>query len=98
MEKLKVEVIEENFRHYICIDSEGEGLRIPLSEDNPNAIKLVFNKLITRLKGGKYELTMGDAGQDLFSQVAKEYVVQLNRELKEVYKDLEHYGLIEGKE
>ena len=98
METLKADVIEEESRHYIRIDAGEEVLRIPLSEDNPNAVKSVFNKLITKLKDGSYEIRMAEAGEDLFSQVAKEYVGQLNKELQEVYKDLLYYGLVDGKE
>lgn len=95
MEAFKAEVKEEDSRYYICIDLEGEVQKIPLSEDNPNDVKLVFNKLIKRLKSGKYEIKMEEIGDDLFSQVAKEYLGQLNRELQEVHKDLVHYGLVE---
>ena len=98
METLKADVIEDESRHYIRIDLGEEVLRIPLSEDNPNAVKSVFNKLIAKLKDGKYEIRMDAAGEDLFSQVAKDYVGQLNKELHEFHKDLVHYGLVEGGE
>ncbi len=41
------------------------------------------------------EITLEDIGQDLFSQVANEYVVQLNREIQEVRGEMKDYGLAE---
>ena len=35
-----------------------------------------------------------ELAEDLFSQVANEYVTQLNREIQEVRKEMEGYGLV----
>lgn len=67
---------------------------IPLSEDKPNEVKAAFNKLIVRLKGGPFQIELDDCGEDLFSQVSKEYLVQLNREIKEVYGEMKSNGLL----
>ena len=37
---------------------------------------------------------LAEVGDDLFSQVAKEYVTQLNREIQEVHGEMKQYGLI----
>ena len=33
-------------------------------------------------------------GDDLFSQVANEYITQLNREIQEVHGEMKQYGLV----
>ena len=66
-----------------------------MSSDKPNEVKSAFNDLIALLKEGKIKIKLSDVGQDLFSQVAEEYIKQLNRELLEVYGEIEQYGLTE---
>lgn len=94
MENLRACVVEDAPRHYIEIDMGEDVLRIPLSEDNPNIVKSAFNKLITKLRNGKYQISIETSGDNLFSQVAKEYIGQLNKELQAVYKELVHFDLV----
>ncbi|MCR9118727.1 MAG: hypothetical protein NXI22_17465 [bacterium] len=98
METIDAKVSEVNQRKFIeiALENDVEPIRIPLTEDNPNAVKDAFNLLIVRLKKGEFELRMDDIGDDLFSQVASEYIAQLNRELKEVYGEMKEFGLIES--
>lgn len=93
METLKAAVTEVDGKHFIQIEDGESGIRIPMSEDNPNAVKAAFNTLITRMKDGELQIELVEIGDDLFSQVANEYLVQLNREIKEVRGEMEHYGL-----
>jgi len=95
METLEAIVEEENDKFFIRIGDASEGIRIPMSEDKPNEVKSVFNKILLRLKQGRIEVNLTDVGNDLFSQVASEYIKQLNRELQEVYGEMEQYGLVE---
>ena len=37
---------------------------------------------------------MENVGEDLFSQVATEYITQLNREIQEVHGEMKHYDLV----
>ena len=37
---------------------------------------------------------MTEVGEDLFSQVANEYITQLNREIQEVHGEMEEHGLV----
>lgn len=87
-----VQCLEE--KHFIKIGDEEE-ISIPISEDNAKAVKNAFNKLIIRLKNGPFEIELKEIGEDLFSQVANEYINQLNRELQEVYGEMEQFGLVE---
>lgn len=82
-------------RHVLAINAEAEDILIPLSEDNPSEVKSAFNKLIARVKDGSIEIKLEKVGDDLFSQVANEYITQLNRELREVRGEMKKYGLVQ---
>ena len=84
--------------HYLSLKIENDVLNVPLTKDEPNEIKKVFNELIIHLKKGLLKFTMTEEEDgDLIYQVAKEYVIQLNNELSEVYQELEHNQLLEKK-
>ena len=96
MEVLKAIIKSVDDLYFIEIKVGDESTRIPMSEDKPNEVKSAFNKLINRLKDGKFRIELEDLGEDLFSQVAKEYITQLNREIQEVYGEMENYGLVKS--
>lgn len=68
-------------------------LEIVLTEDKPNDVKIVFNKLLEQLKNGEYEFRLIDDKEDLYFHICKEYLTQLNVELKSSYRDLKDNGL-----
>ena len=45
-------------------------------------------------KEGEFQIELDEIGEDLFSQVANEYITQLNREIKEVHVEMDQYGLV----
>ena len=92
--KATIQLVDDH--HFIEIEIDDEKARIPISEDKPTAVKKAFNSLIARLKKGSFQIKLEGAGEDLFSQVAKEYIIQLNREVKEVYGEMKNYGLVES--
>lgn len=96
MEILDVEVCEIDKKHFLAIHSGEEDVRIPLSDDDPKRVKEAFNKLILRIKEGPFSLRPIEGGEDLFSQVAAEYIKQLNREIGEVRKEMEQHKLLGG--
>ena len=71
-----------------------EELNIVLTEDNPNEVKSVFNKLLIHLKDHEIEFNLTDDKEDLYLHICKEYITQLNAELKSTYKELEDNGLL----
>ena len=87
-----VECIDD--KHFIKIEIGDEGITIPLSEDNPSEVKGAFNRIITRIKVGMFQIKLEEVGEDLFSQVANEYISQLNREIKEVHGEMKEYSLV----
>ena len=98
METIKAKMVEIEEKHFLQIGSEGEEIKIPISEDKPNAVKSAFNKLIKRIKEGGFTIKMEEVGHDLFSQVASEYIAQLNREINEVRKEMEQFGLVDSED
>lgn len=95
METFKASVEDVEDKHFIKVQAEGGDVLIPLSEDNPNEVKNAFNQIILQMKAGEFQIRLEDVGEDLFSQVAKEYITQLNREIQEVYGEMKKYGLVE---
>lgn len=93
METIKATVENIDDKYFIKINTENEEIRIPLSEDKPNEVKSAFNKIIKRLKAGEFQINLDKITDDLFSQVANEYLTQLNREIKEVYGEMKQLGL-----
>ena len=94
METIRAAVECSDEKHFIRIGDGDEAVSIPISEDNAKEVKSAFNKLITRLKQVQFQIELEEIGEDLFSQVANEYINQLNRELLEVYGEMEQYGLV----
>lgn len=93
METIRATVQTVDEEHFIKIETEDQEIRIPMSEDKPSEVKSAFNKLIARVKGGLFQIDLVEAGEDLFSQVAKEYITQLNREIQEVFGEMKQNGL-----
>ena len=94
MELIKANVVQVAEKHFIKIGAEGAQITIPLSEDKPSEVKSAFNKLITRIKDGAFQIELVDVGDDLFSQVANEYITHLNQEIQAVHGEMKQYGLI----
>ena len=95
METINATVETINEKRFIKIEAGDEEIRIPMSEDKPNEVKSAFNKLIARIKDGEFQIELEEAGADLFSQVANEYITQLNREIHEVFGEMQQYGLVQ---
>jgi hypothetical protein len=94
METIKATVVQIDDKHFINIEDEEHTIRIPMSDDNPNEVKSAFNRLIARIKDGKFQIELAEVAEDLFSQVANEYITQLNREIQEVHGEMKQYGLV----
>ena len=95
METIEAVVEEIDEKHVIKIGAGDDEIRIPISEDSPNDVKSAFNKLLSRIRTGVFQIELQDVAEDLFSQVGKEYVAQLNREIKQVHGEMKQHGLVE---
>jgi hypothetical protein len=94
METLKATVEQADEKYLLTIEDGAQTIRIPLSVNEPAEVKSAFNKLICRIKDGEFQIEIGDVGDDLFSQVAQEYITQLNREINEVRREMKQHGLV----
>jgi ABC-type molybdate transport system ATPase subunit len=94
METLKATVENIGEKYSLNIKVESGDVVIPLSDDNANAVKSAFNKLIQRIRDGEFKIQLDNEGEDLFSMVAKEYLTQLNKEIREVHRQIKDYGLL----
>ena len=94
METIRAIVVEVDEKYFIKIEAEPKDIRIPMSEDKPNEVKSAFNKIIARLKEGSFRIELEEVKEDLFSQVANEYITQLNREIQEVFGEMKKYHLV----
>ena len=94
MVTLEATVVCEEDKYFLKINVEQGAVTIPLSEDNPNAVKSAFNKLIQRIRLGEFTIKLDEVGDDLFSMVTHEYLAQLNREIQEVHSQMKEYGLL----
>ena len=94
MEKVEAKVECRDDKHFIRIGDEGSEIVIPISEDKPKAVKTAFNRIIRRLKSGEFQIELDEVREDLFSQVANEYLKQLNREIREIHRQMKEYGLV----
>ncbi len=81
METLEAMVENAGDKYSLRIKVESGDVVIPLSDDNANAVKSAFNKLIQRIREGEFKIQLDKEGDDLFSMVAKEYLTQLNKEI-----------------
>lgn len=96
METLRSTVEGIDSKYFIIIRAGADEIRIPISEDKPNEVKSAFNKIIARIKAGEFQIKLDEVRDDLFSQVANEYLSQLNREIQEIRGEMNHYGLVNG--
>ena len=94
METVEARVARIDEKFFIKIELQVGAVLIPMSDDKADAIKSAFNKLIVQIKKSEFQIKLEGVGDDLFSQVANEYVKQLNREIKEVHAELKQHGLI----
>ncbi len=94
METIKATVENLDDKYFIKIKIGDEEISIPMSEDKPNEVKSAFNKIITQIKAGEFQIKLDEVGEDLFSLVANEYLTQLNREIQEVCGEMKQYGLV----
>ena len=97
METKKATIKRDTSNAYLVLESNGQKLEIVLTDDNPNNIMSAFNTLLKELKKGLFQFNLEDKIDDLYSHICKEYIKQLNSELKAVYTELKDFDLIEKK-
>ena len=94
METFNAEITREEQKTVLVLKGRSNNHEIVLTEDNPNNVKTVFNDLLKELKDGEFEFNLIDSKSDLYHQISKEYITQLNSELLSVYQELKDYELL----
>jgi hypothetical protein len=97
METKKAIIKRDTSNAYLVLDVNGKKLEIILTDDNPNNIMSAFNVLLKELKKGLFQFKLDDTKDDLYLHICKEYIKQLNAELKEVHNELGDFDLLEKK-
>ena len=95
METLKSRIHQEGEKQYLELLLPNGTARIPLTEDKPQNVKDVFNKLILLLKSRSCQFEFEKGCDDLYCQIGEEYIRQLNSELKIIRDELVDYDLAE---
>jgi hypothetical protein len=96
METFKAEVVERDKEPCLILEIKEQELIIPLTKDEPNEIKKVFNSLVLQLKKAPFQMSIEEREDgDIFHNIAKEYISQLNTELDIIRKELEAHSLVE---
>jgi hypothetical protein len=96
MDTVEAELVTEEESYFIQINAS-PSIRIPISEDNANAVKTAFCAILRRLRKGPIEIALKETKEDLFFHVARAYLDQLNGEIVEVHAAMvEHEFIDEG--
>lgn len=96
MDKIEAEIEVAGEERTLRIGDGGSAIRISLTSDDQNEVMAAFNRLLTRLRDGEFRIELASEGDDLFFFVAKEYLEQLNREISEVFQEMERRGFTSG--
>ena len=95
MEMYKATINRSEESAVLVFTIKGKPFEIVLTEDKPNAVKTVFNNLISELKKGEFNFVLDDDKEDLYHHICSEYIDQLNADLSSVYQELDDYELLE---
>ena len=95
METKKATITREKDKATLVLNGISKSYEIILTDDNPNNIKLVFNNLIKDLKKGVIQFELEDTISDLYHNICKEYLTQLNAEIQSIYNEMEEFDLLE---
>lgn len=98
MAKTDATIVEDGDNRTLQIGEGDSAIRIPLSEEDPTKVKAAFNRLLKRLREEEMRIEFVGSGDDLFSQVASEYIRQLNAEIREVRREMKRQGLTSDQE
>ncbi|WP_037570683.1 hypothetical protein [Spirochaeta cellobiosiphila] len=95
MEMYNAEITEDGENKFLTLELPDNELHIPLTEDEEQKIKEIFNILIKELKKGEFNFQFEQTRNNLYQNISAEYISHLNIELSAVYNELNDFGLLD---
>lgn len=89
METRKVKILRNDDKIALQFELKNDFIEIILGEESPTNIKSAFNFILHELKDGIFSFILTDEVEDLYSEIAKEYLKQLNQEMEIIYKEIQ---------
>ncbi len=89
------EITEDGENKFLTLELPDNELHIPLTEDEEQKIKEIFNILIKELKKGEFNFQFEQTRNNLYQNISAEYISHLNIELSAVYNELNDFGLLD---
>jgi hypothetical protein len=96
MEIKKATITREKDKATLVLNGISKTCEIILTDDNLNNVKLIFNNLIKDLKKGVFQFELEDTISDLFHNICREYLTQLNAEIHSIYNEMEEFNLLDS--
>ncbi len=89
-----ISIQRENSEAKLVFNIDSSEYEINMSNDNVVKIKSVFNAICKELEKGKFKFELDDNKKDLYNDVAKEYIEQLNNEMADIYAIMKNEGIV----
>jgi hypothetical protein len=96
MENKIISIQRENGEAKLVFNIDSSKYEIDMSSDNVVEIKLVFNAICKELEKGKFIFELEDDKKDLYNDVAKEYIGQLNDEMADIFAIMKNEGIVKA--
>lgn len=95
METRKATIKREKDKASLILTGKIQDYEIILTEDNPNNVKHVFNHILKDLKKELFQYELEDSNNDLYNNICKEYIIQLNSEMQSIHNEMDEFDLLE---
>jgi hypothetical protein len=95
METRKATIKREKDKASLILTGTTLDHEIILTEDNPNNVKHVFNCLLKDLKKELFQYNLEDGNVDLYHNICKEYIIQLNSEIQSIHNEMDEFDLLD---
>ncbi len=92
----EADIIKIDKEYFLALNLQDNVLKIAITQDIPKDVQNVFNELILSLKNGVFKFLLKEQEDaDIYYDIAKEYISQLNLELDNIYKEMNEYNLLD---
>lgn len=88
IKNIEVKLVEENDEEFYLDFGFEENIRICLTSSDSSDLKEFFVKLMNELIKENFVLDFDSEDQDIYSNISRTYVQQLNTEIKSIYKSI----------